>query len=459
MIRNRRWVSLVGAASALALLAACNGGSDGGDGGGGDGGGDPESGSIVWWSWTPDTYVADAYIAAFNEEYPDISIEYTNYENVDYVPAMQTAMQTGQGPDIFALAPGGNSGRPVLGPYAMDLSDIAEEAFGSGWQDNFATGYVDAMTYEDRVVGLPLGGVAAGVLWINKNLFDEHGVSTELNTYDDLKNACDTFAAAGVTCWTMGASDMQGFVAETLRTIVNSYDPGFYQRAMTGETSWDDPALIAGLDMIRQMQADGIIAQDATSIRQYPEANNNFLSGSAAIVQMGTWYTQYAKIETMTASMEGAGVANPEPFVMMPIPSPDFAGDGNPSQLFGETDYGMAISAESADNAAAATFITWLTGTETGQQQVSNAIDLLPALKGVQPQWEDLGLVDPEVQIPVFSQLFEDAADPAETRNMNLTPETNNALVIAVQQALAEPSMSTAEIAAQVEADAVDSGE
>jgi ABC-type glycerol-3-phosphate transport system substrate-binding protein len=251
----------------------------------------------------------------------------------------------------------------------------------------------------------------------------------------------------------MGADT--GFAAELLRTIINSEDPSFFLQAMQGTKSWDDPVVAKGLDMMRQMQKDGIIGQDATSIKQYPEANNNFISGKAAIVQMGSWYAQYAKKDSMLASMEGAGVSNGTPFTMLPMTSPDFFGKGNVSGYFGETDYGMSINKNTKNLEASKTFVTWLSTTTNGQQSVANAIDLVPALKGVQADWNNLGLVNADVQIPVFKDLYTKAANPVETRNTFMSTETNNALVVAVQTALTGDTPS-AEIIKQLETDAVD---
>ena len=444
----RKLIVGVAVGSVAIGFAACGGG--GADTGSTEGGGGT---SVTWWGWTPDKSVGDGYIAAFNKDHPDIKVEFVNYENEDYTPAMQTAMQTGRGPDVFEVAPGGVTGRAALGSFAMDLAPVGEEALGSGWKDKFATGYVDAMTYEGSVVGLPLGGVAAGFFWINQDLFKANGVSTEIKSYADLKAACDKFVAAGVTCFTMGADT--GFAAELLRTIVNSNDPSFFLQALQGQKSWDDPVVVQGLDLMRQMQRDGIIGQDATSIKQYPEANNNFLSGKAAIVQMGSWYAQYAKKESMVASQEAAGVSNPTPFVMLPMTSPDFFGKGNVPGLFGETDYGMSINKNTKNLDAAKTFVLWLTTNAKGQQNVANAIDLVPALKGVEADWDNLGLVNAKEQVPVFKELYAKAANPVESRNTFMSTETNNALVIAVQTALTSDT-STAEIVKQLETDAVD---
>ena len=54
---------------ALVSLVACSGG-----GSGGSDSGSATEGNLVWWGWTPDKPVADQLIAAFNEEYPDITV-------------------------------------------------------------------------------------------------------------------------------------------------------------------------------------------------------------------------------------------------------------------------------------------------------------------------------------------------------------------------------------------------
>jgi raffinose/stachyose/melibiose transport system substrate-binding protein len=444
-------VALV-AASCLAIgLAACSGGSSKTPAQGGK-----ASGTVTWWGWTPDTPVAQKYITEFNKIYPDITIKYKNYENADYAPTMSTAFRTGSGPDIFDVSAGGNvGGKQLWGKYAIDMAPVAEKALGAGWKDKFATGYADELTQSGKVAGLPLGGVAAGFFWINKNLFDKVGVPTQLKTYSDLKAACDKFQAAGVQCFTMGTNSTDTFSTELLRTIINSIDPTYYTKALHGQASWNDPVFIQAIDMLRKMQADGIISQDATSIKQYPESNNHFMAGKAAIVQMGTWYAQYAAKASMQGAQQGAGVSNAAPFTMLPMTSPDFAGKGNVPALVGEADYGLAINAKAKNAEAAKVFVTWLTTTRQGQQDVSNAIDLVPALKGVEADWNNLGLVTAGAQIPIFKKLFAEAAQAPEPRNLYISAETGNAQVIAVQQALADKSKSSADIAKEAQANSV----
>jgi raffinose/stachyose/melibiose transport system substrate-binding protein len=139
----------------------------------------------------------------------------------------------------------------------------------------------------------------------------------------------------------------------------------------------------------------------------------------------------------------------------LPMTSPDFAGKGNVPALVGEADYGLAINAKAKNAEAAKVFVTWLTTTRQGQQDVSNAIDLVPALKGVEADWNNLGLVTAGAQIPIFKKLFAEAAQAPEPRNLYISAETGNAQVIAVQQALADKSKSSADIAKEAQANSV----
>ncbi|WP_248145599.1 ABC transporter substrate-binding protein [Microbacterium aoyamense] len=417
--------AIVGAAALTLTACGSSGGAQTGS---------ADEGSITWWGWTPDTSVADAYIAAFNEEYPDIEVTYRNFENGDYKAALRAGLQSNSGPDVFDIALGGDvADFGTFGDFGLDLRPALEEQLGDDWEDSFNFP-PDGLTREDgSVAGLPMGGVAAGMIWINQTMFDELGAKVPTN-YDEWVAACDVFAAAGKDCLAMGVIPGRSFAMETWRSIVSTIEPGLWYSALEGEASWDDPAFEEGLEVLAQMKEDGIIRDDVTGLAQYPDANNAFLSGQAAMVQMGTWYAQYSREQSAIASMEAAGVSSPTPFVQVPIPFPEVG--GNPGTIFGELDYGLAVNSRSDAVAPATTFALWLTASEQGGQIIANAIDLIPGLKGVEPQWDDLGLVDPEVQIPAIQNLWAEAAASSESRNQLVTPALAQAFDVAVASVL-----------------------
>ncbi|MCJ1675559.1 extracellular solute-binding protein [Rathayibacter sp. VKM Ac-2929] len=403
-------------------LAGCSNGSSSAPSG------DATSGSITWWGWTPDASVGDAYIAEFNKVYPDIEVTYKNFENGDYNSALRPGLTSNSGPDVFDMAPGGDTGSfPTYGDFAFDLRPALEEEFGASWADQYTFSPDSFTRDDDSIAAVPMGGVAAGMLWVDQDLLDEAGVAAP-TTYDEWVDVCAALKSVGKDCMAMGAVGVNGFTVETWRTIVASVEPGVWMKAIRGDVGWDDPAFAEGLTILKKMQTDGIIPADVVGLTQYPDANNAFLSQNAAMVQMGTWYAQYSRAESASASMSAAGVSDPKPFTQLPVPFPDVAGNGDVPGIFGEVDYGLAVNARSKNTAAATTFALWLTSTKEGAQTIANAVDLIPGLVGVEPQWDDLGLVNPDVQIPAIKDLYSQVAAITEPRNAESTPEQLEAL-------------------------------
>ena len=224
------------AASAALILAAC-----GTAGASNDASVEPaDSGEVTWRGWTPDTPVAEKYIAAFNEEYPDITVKYRNFENVDFRTTITPALDSGKGPDVFNLSPAGGS-PDLYGPYAIDLAPVAKDTLGSGWESKLGAGYVKQLSDADgRLVSLPLGGMSAGFLWYNQDLLAEAGAEVPTD-YDSWVDTCKKVTAIGKTCFTVGAGGEDTFPTEMYHAIANSVDPDFFIAAATGKAQWDDP--------------------------------------------------------------------------------------------------------------------------------------------------------------------------------------------------------------------------
>lgn len=445
---------MVGGAFVAAVSLALSGCSDAGSATKVDSETATDSGEVTWWGYTPDTPVAERYIAEFNKEYPDIKVTYKNFENVDYRTTITPALDSGDGPDVFVLSPAG--GTPDLwGPYAIDLAPLAEDELGKDWEAKFGEGYAKQLRdSEGRLVSMPLGGMAAGFMWMNQNILDEAGTKVPTD-YDSWVSTCAKIAAIGKTCFTMGAGGADTFPTEMFHSIANSVDPEFFIEAATGDASWDDPAGVETLQIIKDMRDDGIIAADALDGTQYPLANEAFMRGDAAMVQMGFWYTQYSGSESCKMSMEAAGVSSPTCFIQLPAAFPDVAGKGNGSAYFGEADYGLAINADSPNIGASKTFVSWMTMSEKGQQNVANALDLLPALQGITPDWGSITLVDNDVQRPAIEKLIGESAATTQSRQYQTTEATLDAIVVAIQQVL-DPTVdkSIDDIAAELQGSA-----
>jgi ABC-type glycerol-3-phosphate transport system substrate-binding protein len=419
---RRRRVGAVLVAGAVALtLAACSGG-----GSAPAASGSATEGDITWWGWTPDKVNADKLIAAFNEVYPDIKVEFVSKPIDTYDSVLGPAITSSEGPDVFNVAPGSaNGGVDTFQAGAIDLAPAVEEALGPDWQTKLATSGVDGLSVGDKVVGLSAGAVYSGSVWINQDIFDQYGLKAPTNL-DEWKSVCDTLSAAGQGCFVQGAGQW-AFDMDTFEAIMENVDPGAYVKATEGEMSFTDPVFLEGMEIWKQLFDDGIMQEGAVGLQQYPDANNEFMSGRYAMVMMGTWYTQYTVKDIMVSAMEAAGVSNPVPFTMIPIQFPDVANTGNVGNMFGDADYGLAVSAKSDQQAAATTFATWLATSEAGQQTVANTLNNIPSLKGVQPQWDQIDLVNPDAQLDSLKELTEIASAATQPRFATVSADLNTA--------------------------------
>jgi len=311
------------------------------------------------------------------------------------------------------------------------MTPAVQKALGSDWKSKLAPIGVDSLTTKDgKLAGVSVGSVFAGTVWVNKDLFDQYGL-TPPATYDEWKQVCATFKANNVGCFVQGAAQA-AFNQDTLQAISNSVKPGVWEKALAGEVPWTDPTIVQALTIWKQMFDDGILQEGALGTQQYPDANNGFMSGKYAMVMMGTWYMQYSTVPGMTAAISGAGVSDPQPFTQIAIPFPAVGGSSATfDNLAGDADFGLAVSQKSDSIAAATTFATWLGTSEAGQQQVANVLNDIPALKGIQPDYAAANLVNAPVQQPILEKLITAASNSTEPRLATVNADMQTAIGVA----------------------------
>lgn len=417
-------------ALALGLSACGGGGNDDGDEpateDGGTGGAAATSGDITWWGWTPDATNAEKLIAAFNEEYPDITVTFVSKPIDSYDSVLGPAITSSDGPDVFNVAPGSaNGGVQIFEAAAIDLRPAVEEALGADWADKLAPAGVEGLSVGDKLAAISAGAVYSGSIWINQDMFDEYGLEAPTDM-DSWLSVCDTLESNGVGCFVQGAGQW-AFDMDTFEAIMENVEPGAYVEASKGERPYTDDVFVQGMEIWKSLFDEGIMQEGAIGLQQYPDANNAFMSGQYGMVMMGSWYTQYAVRDSMVAAMEAAGVGSPEPITITPIQFPDLAGTGNTGSMFGDADYGLAVSAASDQQDAATTFALWLGTSEGGQQAVANTLNNIPALKGIAPQWDQIDLVDPERQTEALQAYSEIAGQATQPRFASVSADLNAA--------------------------------
>ena len=443
--RSRRVIPALSILSFLALfLAACGGGSSSGSAG------SATSANITWWGWTPSTQVAQQYISAFNKVYPDIHVTYKMLTIAGYNAALRPALASSVGPDVFDVAPGAANGSvETYNPDAINLEPAVARALGSDWQSKLSPIGVSSLMIGQKLAAVSVGAVYSGTVWINENLFNQYHL-TPPTTLAQWVSDCATFKAHGIGCFVQGVGQ-PAFNEDTVQAISDNVQPGVWAQAIQGQAPWTSPVIVKALTIWKEMFSDGIMEKGALGVQQYPDANNDFMSGKYAMVMMGTWYMQYDTAPGMSAAISAAGVSSPKNFTALPIAFPDVAGTGHTGALYGDSDYGIAVNAKSGHQAAATTFAVWLGTSTAGQEQVANALDDIAALKGVQPNWSQINLVTPSVQQTALSKLITNAVASSEPRLATVSPNLQTAIGNATTT-VASGSATPAQAAATLQA-------
>jgi raffinose/stachyose/melibiose transport system substrate-binding protein len=421
--KSRPIAALIAAAVVVTGLAACSGSGSAGTTG------SATKANLTWWGWTPDQAVAENAIKAFNKQYPNIHITFKKIQDATYAAALRPALASSSGPDVFNLLVGGTGATvKTYGVDAVDLTASMKKLRGSNWKNGlFATGVTD-FTVGGQLKAAPIGKVAAGMMWINLDLFNKFNLKPP-TTLAQWKSVCKVFRANNLGCFREGV-DPAGFEQDTLHTIANNVQPGFYEKAIAGTAKWSDPAMVKTLTIWKNLESDGILDPGALGIQQYPDVNNAFLSGQVAMVQMGTWYRQYTRTDTLKAALQGAGVADTSKLLtMVPIPFPDVAGSGHTIAAFSDPDYALAVNKKSKHIAAAETFATWLGGSKAGQQVIANNLDEDPVLAGITPDYKSVPLVNAKEQTPYLDWLSKYTSNVTEARLANISGTLDQALL------------------------------
>jgi raffinose/stachyose/melibiose transport system substrate-binding protein len=414
---------LAAATLAVTGLAAC-----GGSGGSSSDAGSATSGTVNWWGWTPtDTVTAQNYIAAFNKKYPDIKVNYKLVNISDWVAALRPALASGKGPDVFDMQPGAYVTQ--FKSFAEDQTALAEQALGSDWKSKVAPIGISGLTADGKLTAMSVGSVYAGMLWYNGDIFAKYKLQPP-KTLTEWQHACQVLKSNKVGCFVQGAAQ-EGFDQDTLQSIANSVQPGLWTKASTGDAKWTDPGIVRTLSIWKELFDSGIMQPGAVGYQQYPDANNDFLTGKYGMVMMGTWYTQYATTKAMTGALSAAGVSGAKPFPILPMAFPDVAGAGNTSEMYGDADFGLAISTKTKVKAAAETFVKWMATSTEGQQVIADQLNDLPSLKSVQPNFDRVELVDPAGQKGPVQDLITKVGSVTEPREALLSADVQTGILAA----------------------------
>jgi raffinose/stachyose/melibiose transport system substrate-binding protein len=281
-------------------------------------------------------------IPAFEKANPGIKVVFAPSAPTEYNAALNAKLDAGSAGDLITCRPFDASLELFNKGHLASLNDLAgmenfSDVAKSAWQtDDGATTFC-----------VPMASVIHGFIY-NKDAFDALGIAVPA-TEAEFFAALDKIKADGTYIpMAMGTKDLWEAATMGYQNIGPNYWKGEEGRLalIKGEQKLTDPAWVepyATLAKLKDYLGDGFEAQS------YPDSQNLFTLGRAAIYPAGSW--------------EISGFNTQAQFKMGAFPPPVKAA-GDTCYISDHNDIAIGLNAKSANADAAKTFLTWVASPE-----------------------------------------------------------------------------------------------
>jgi raffinose/stachyose/melibiose transport system substrate-binding protein len=139
--------------------------------------------------------------AAFEKLHPNVKIEIQAVQNEEMDGKLQTALNSGDAPDIFMARGGGKLADVVKAGQAMDITSGVTDASKAAVGNSLSAFAIDGKNY-----GMPVAVLPSGIFY-SSELFGQAGITTPPTTITALEAADAQLTAAGVDPIAVGAKD------------------------------------------------------------------------------------------------------------------------------------------------------------------------------------------------------------------------------------------------------------
>jgi raffinose/stachyose/melibiose transport system substrate-binding protein len=282
MNRKTLRLALVGASAAV-LLAACGGSAPQAEN---DhvlrvAMGSPGDAQIRVWD-----DVAAQYMAA----HPETKVE-MNYQQDDLYQTigLQNLLAGRNAPDIYFEWTGERLNQRNQDGFVADItSQFSDGPLKGLFTDDTLKGF----SLDDKVVMVPYSADVTNVLWYNKALFADAGV-TPPATWEELLAACTALEGAGVIPIATGNKDLwpAGNWFGHLASRVVGED--LYDATLAGTGKFSTPEFTSAFEYIKQLADAGCVNDSANAIDDNAGAQL-FFQGKAAMHPIGSWLVSWA---------------------------------------------------------------------------------------------------------------------------------------------------------------------
>lgn len=199
--------ALIGTAIAALLLSACGGDASepGAPAAPGETGGSGEAVTLSFWhnaTTGPGKAYWEDVTAAYTEANPHVTWDIQVIQNEDMDGRLQTALNSGDAPDLFMARGGGKLADMVEAQQIMDITDVISDETRAAYGE----GIVNTFNVDGKVYGLPTS-VLPGGIYYSKDLFEAAGIEGTPTNMEELNDAVAKLKESGVEPIALGGKD------------------------------------------------------------------------------------------------------------------------------------------------------------------------------------------------------------------------------------------------------------
>ena len=309
--------------------------------------------TLVIESWRNDdlTIWQNTLIPAFEAANPGIKLQFQPTAPTEYNAALNAKLEAGSAGDIITCRPFDNSLALFQDGELADLTDLEGMA-------NFSEVAKSAWSTDDgsQTFCVPMAAVIHGFIY-NADAFAELGLE-EPTTEEEFFAVLDAIKADGTYIpLAIGSVDQWEAASMGYHNIGPAYWHGEEGRKalIAGDAKFTDEEWVEPLRVLARW---GDYAGDGYQAQTYPDSQNLFTLGRAAIFPAGSWEISLFEDQA--------------DFAMGAFPPPIAAG-GDTCYISDHTDIGIGLNAASANPEAGRAFLNWVASAEFAELY-SNAL-------------------------------------------------------------------------------------
>lgn len=347
-------------------------------------GGDSGEKTVVkFQTWNPgDEEYTHAMLEKFEEEHPDIQIDYTFMPYTDHVEKLKVDLSAGDAADVYGVQTGAMY--KEFRDFEEDLTPYLVKEYGDDWASNYNEYAMSLLKGDDgEYYAVPLGLSYAGYVWANMKYFDKYGLELPTN-YDELKEVCKTFRDNGEYPLVIGAKD-SWINIDTWMNIAADINTEKLYSAIEGETPFTDEDLVQSFQIWQNCFTDGVFQDGALGVGMYTDSTDMYQKeGSVPMILNGSWSLgAYMDSDEQSQEVYNGEGANHKIFLM------DWNNDGKIAPVEEAVDVSLAINNQSKVKDAAWTFVDWMIH-EGADTLVNGQLQYMPARNDMELNVEGL---------------------------------------------------------------------